>query len=129
MTIKLFEPNEHYKLVAEMWEAQNWPIIPLEGLPTTGMITFQDDIPVAAGFLYNTDSSMAWLEFIVGNPDIDYELRGQGLDLVIQGLTKVAKNMNKKMIFTVSNHKRLIDRYKSFDFKEQDTVTELVRSL
>lgn len=129
MRVELFNSETNYKDVSLMWEKQNWPVIPIQALPKTGMVVYKDDTPVAAGFLYNTDSSLAWLEFIVANPDFDHEVRSEALDLVVNGLVKVAKNYGKSDIFTVSNHKRLINRYKSFDFKEKDTVTELVRSL
>ena len=130
MNLEVFEAEKHYTIISKWWDSHGWPTIPLGSLSQLGMIVFKDDIPLACGFLYDTDSDMAILEWIVGNPDADHEDRGEGLDLVIESLGLIAMSQGKKYIHTFCKHKRLIDRYKKFNFIEGDqNVTTMVRSL
>jgi hypothetical protein len=46
---------------------------------------------VAAWWLYLTDSTLAWTEMLVGNPDVAKTVRRAGLDAVIARLLSEAK--------------------------------------
>lgn len=128
--IEQFKEDEHYQILIEWWKAQNWQVMPIHALPTTGVISYKDNKPVAAGFLYDTDSSFAWLEWIVGNPDVDHEDRGEGLDSVINALVTFAELKGKELIMTSSHHERLIERYKEHNFQVTDKgMSILIRSI
>lgn len=130
MQLELFNDEKHYKIISEWWKKQNWPILPLDALSSTGFIAHKDNTPIAAGFIYDTDSSFAIIEWVVGNPDVDHELRAEGLDSVLEGLVLIAKSRNKRFIHTIVEHKRLIERYKKFEFQTTDTdMTVMIRSL
>ena len=120
MHIELFDIEKHYGVVSEWWKKQDWEVLPIHALPTVGMIAYDKEIPVASGFLYNTDSTFALIEFIVGNPDLDHKVRGEGLDIVINSLMDSAKLMDKKVILSYTSHKRLIDRYENHGFFKGD---------
>lgn len=104
--------NSDYWTLASWWNAHNWPCPDQEMLPETGFIV--ED--VCAGFLYKTDSKIAWLEFIISNPKIEKEKRTQSLDLVISALCEEAKKLGFKVIFTSVQHKKLIQRYENHGF-------------
>jgi hypothetical protein len=57
-----------YQRVSALWTANNWPIVPAHALPITGRVIMDKDQLVAAGFIYLSNSSIAWLEFVVTNP-------------------------------------------------------------
>ena len=85
---------------------------------------------VCAGFLYATDSKICWLEWIVGNPDSPHEIRAEGLNLLINELCAYAKKVGFEVVFTSSNHTRLMDRLDAAGFIKTDTnVTQLIRRL
>lgn len=118
--------EEHYAEVCNWWKAHSWPLMPLSLLPKTGYIVRD----VAAGFLYNTDSGIAWIEWIVSNPESDKAIRNEALDLILGNLIDDAKKMNKTFIFTSSDNEKLINRYKKHGFSLGDTgVTHLGRGI
>jgi hypothetical protein len=120
--------EEHYPILKEWWEKQDWQAMPEHMLPTTGLIAYDGDTPIAASFLYDTDSSYGLIEWFVGNPDVDHEVRAEGIDKVLNGLMVFAKLKGKKQIITYTNHKRLIEKFKSNDFIETDqNMVGLVR--
>jgi hypothetical protein len=95
-------------------------------LPAVGFI-----VPdTAAGFLYRTDSAIAWIEWIVANPAAPKLQRSEALNLIISSLTEAARTMGFKAIFTSAHHPGLIGRFKEHGFTETDSaVTHLIRSL
>lgn len=115
-----------YAAVSAWWTAHKWPAIPQDCLPKTGFIV--DGL--AAGFLYRSDSSICWLEWIIGNPQSDKLLRNEALDQVIAALICEAQRLGARMIFTSVVHPRLIERYQKHGFIVSESgMTNLVRSL
>lgn len=53
---------------------------------------------VAAWWLYLTDSTLAWTEMLVGNPDISKEARRAGLDAVIAHTLAEAKAAGTRLL-------------------------------
>ncbi len=126
MNIKLFEKEKDYQTICSWWEKHNWPKIPLVMLPQTGYIIDN----VCAGFLYQTDSNIAWLEFIISNPDITKENRSKALDILIDKLSETARGLGFTTIFTSSNHPSLINKYENNGFTKADfNMTNLMRIL
>jgi len=117
---------QHYTSLSTWWKAHDWPVMPPESLSQYGLV-----IPgVAAGFLYKTDSNIAWLEFLISNPEVNKEARSKGLDAIIEGLSAEAKRLGFKTVFTSSYHPGLIKRYEKHQFvKTDENVTQLVRIL
>lgn len=118
--------DKDYPTVLKWLTAQEWPPLPVEVLPKTGFIV--DDY--CAGFLYKTDSAIAWLEWVVANPDTDYNKRGEALDNLINSLVTEAKDQGFKIVLTSCQHNRLINRYDNHGFKITDkNMTNLMRVL
>lgn len=129
MNVRRYTSADH-AMLANWWVAHKWPIIPEVALPKVGLVIENKGIPVCAGFLYQTDSVMAWLEFIVSNPACDTMERGQALDLLIEDLSAYAKELGFMSLFTSSNHTRLMERYKEHNFQLSDSgVSHFVRNL
>lgn len=125
MQVRKYERYDYYTLV-EWWSQHSWKAPSINMLPKTGFIVEN----ICAGFLYKTDSEIAWLEFIISNPVSDKEERSQALDLVINSLVEEAKLSGFKAIFTSVEHKKLIERYKEHGFVESDKdMTNMVKRL
>ena len=118
--IRKFKTVEDYPTIAKWWVRHSWVPVPIQGLPGTGLVSEIDGKPVAAGWLFLSDSCMAWMEYMVGDPDSKFEDRDKGLDEVVEGLSDVARGLGYKIIMVSVGHKRLIDRYSKHDFKETD---------
>ena len=95
--------HEHYDTILKGWwkdwgwEAPLRDFLPQDGVG--GIMVWDGDIPVCAGFLYNTNSKVAWIEFIISNKE--YRLkpnRDESIKQLIDSLISVAKNMDKKYL-------------------------------
>lgn len=99
-------------------------------LPPTGFVVTHLGEPRAAGWLYNMDGPVAFMEYIVADPNLTYEERGKALDMLIERLSHYAKEQGYAHVFTVCRHDRLISRYKRHGFVVGDEdMTTLVRNL
>ena len=123
MIIRPYTELDYWTLAA-WWTDHDWPCLDPEMLPKTGFIVEG----VCAGFLYKTDSKIAWLEYIISNPKSDKEERNKGLDLVITELCNEAKKCGFEAIFTSSSHDKLINRYKNHGFISTDeSMTHFIK--
>lgn len=109
-----------YTEVAKWWVAHGWQPVPPGSLPIIGMIVESPKNKLCAGWIYQTDSDIAWLEWVVGNPEADKMERSEALDMLVQSLLRAAKERGHSAIFTTLRHERLIERYKKHGFKVTD---------
>ena len=94
------------------WKWWRWPELSKDVLPmngTGGLMICKGDIPIAAGFLYLTNSKAAWLDWIVSNPEYREKDRKESLVLLINGLETVAVNEGCSTIISITRNKSLMD--------------------
>ena len=91
----------------------------------------ENGVDVACGFLYKTNSSVCWIEYIVANPNIKLEeVRHEGVKFVLNKLFNVAKELGYIVAFSSINHEKLIDIYKNSGFIEGSKgTTEMIKIL
>lgn len=124
--MRFIDLNNDYDTLSSWWKEYNWPVIPKDSLPKNGFIIDN----TCAGFVYCTDSNIAWLEFIVANPRISRDERKAGLQNLLSGLTGLAKELGYAYVFTSTNHANLEERLVEMGYKVQDrNVTHLIRSI
>lgn len=107
------------------WKA--WPeweqhptkdLLPLNGCG--GVMVEKEGKPIIAGFLYLTNSKVAWLEWIVSNPDYRESDRKEALELLINTLETVAINQGYKIILSIGRNKGLIETHKKLGYTVDD---------
>jgi len=123
-----------YPEIVKFWKDNRFPVIPKEALPyngTGGIMVHNEEVNICAGFIYNTNSSLCWLEFITSNFDVkDRELRKEALIFLIDKLCETAKKMGKTAVFTSVKHPSLIKRFLDSGFIESSTgTTEMIKPL
>lgn len=108
----------------EHWATlRKFPLLPPDYLPKTGFIVPGHCI----GFLYETDTPITWLEWVISNPEAKND---EALNLLIETACSRAKELGYKMIFTSLEHKGLIERYKQHEFIATETgMTNMMRKL
>lgn len=127
MSIRLIDLDKDYNSLATWWEARGWPVLPKHSLPQTGYIC--NDI--CAAFIYKTDSTICFLEWIISDPKSDKDFRDESLDLLIKHCEMSAKEMNFKSIFTLTPNPTFGDRLEnkhSFMVADKNSTT-YVRSI
>ena len=118
LNIRALEESD-WETLLSWWKWWRWPELSKDVLPMNGaggLMICKGDMPIAAGFLYLTNSKVAWLDWIVSNPDYRENDRKQSLILLINGLEKVAKNQGCNTIISITRSNSLINIHKSLDY-------------
>jgi hypothetical protein len=125
-----------YEQLKEWWDFWKFPAPPISVLPkydeelTTGLMVVKDGVNICAGFLYETNSALCWLEFIVANPKVNKEERGIALDKLIQEFTIEAQTLGFGAIFASIKHPSLLNRYVKAGYEIGTINTnELIKTL
>jgi hypothetical protein len=112
--IRLLTDND-YPTLSNWWNFWRFPVPLKEYLPDEGkggVMVYKDGIEICAGFLFFTNSKMAWLEFIVSNPEYKEKDRKEAICFLINELTQIAKSKGFKIIFTSIKNENLVNRFK-----------------
>jgi len=103
-------------IIYKWWDAwPEWQALPRDFLPDDGLgglIVYSNDKPVVAGFMYNTNSKMVLMEWIVSNPEYREEDRKDCIKKLITSFEDMAAVMGKKSVFSIGRHKGLIETHK-----------------
>lgn len=134
LNVRLLTTNDYDDHLLQWWKQWRFPAPPRDFLPqdgTGGLMIEKDGIPVVAGFLYLTNSKVAWSEFIVSNFDIkDRTLREEAIYYIIDELCRIAYERNAKYIYTTVKNKNLVKHYEARGFVVGSrNVDEMVRVL
>lgn len=108
-----------WEMLQNWWKAWGWPemskdLLPLNGLG--GLIVEKESKPIAAGFLYLTNSKVAWTEWIVSDPEYRENDRTECLSMLVSGLEDVAINTGYKIILSVGRNKGLLNIHKELGY-------------
>ncbi len=127
--------DQDYEILCTFWNAWAFSIPPKNCLPNNGLggikIIDANGTIVCAGFLYETNSGIAWLEFIISNPSVrDRTVRNDALILLISLLTIEAEEKGFSAVFASITSKSLIEKYEQVGYKKNPiSSTELIISL
>lgn len=126
LVVRDFTPSQDYVMIQKWWEEHDSYAPKLDHLGINGKIIEYDELPICAGFLYNTDSSICIFEFPVCNPVIDKEIRDICIDELINVSRRWAKNRNYKLLYAPSNKIKFINRLQDNGFiKIDDNMTHM----
>lgn len=98
MNVVAFDYEKHSAEVSRWGSQHSFPLPPKEMLPNTGFMVNE----TACGFLYSTNSSLAWLEWVFSNPEKSEHERQESLDILFQMIEATAKELDIKAVFSAS---------------------------
>lgn len=126
--------GDDWGTLVSWWEWWRWPIMPKGFLPkngTGGIMIEKNNTPIVAGFLYETNSDVLILEWIVSNPKYKETDREKAIELLIKQSEKKAKELNYKYMFSVGRNKHLIDTHEklgwSIDHRNSHEITKKLK--
>ena len=125
LTVRALQESD-WEILQEWWAKWNWPTITKEMLPLNGcggLIVYKGDIPVVAGFLYLTNSNVAWMEWIISNQDYREDDRKDALEMLILGLEDIALSVGKTIILSVGRNSGLINTHKKLGYTVDDNAS------
>ena len=111
------------------WKAPDKDFLPENG--KGGIMICDGDTPICAGFLYMTNSSVAWVDWIISSKTYRKKPhRKKALELLIDTLTNIARNSGNKYTYALIKNKSLIDTYKNIGYVQGDSYTsEMIKAL
>jgi SAM-dependent MidA family methyltransferase len=124
---RLITESDYDNILKVWWKDWRWQAPPKDFLPLdfNGIIVSNEDFDICACFIYNTNSQVSWLEFIISNFDVkDRELRKAALKFMIE---TVKNSLQSKYIYTSMRNQPLINSMKDLGFVEgSKDCTELI---
>lgn len=129
-----FLTHSDYDILSDWWKSWRWTPPAREFLPengTGGVMIFDKDTLLCAGFLYKTNSKVAWIEFIVSNPECkDKSIRHDALIMLIVVLTNISKTLGFEYCYSIAMNEPLINKFKEVGFTSGATnFTELIKKI
>jgi len=126
-----------YELLSEWGEFWRFPLPPVDFLPQSDglfngfMICDDEGLELCAGFVYETNSKVCWMEYIISNPNMrNKDLRTKSISLLIHFLCESSKQKGYKYMFTTVKNKNLINRYSDNGFSiGTKGTTEMIKIL
>jgi hypothetical protein len=103
----------------------------LPEVATGGIMVYDGDTPVCAGFLYATNSGIAWIDWIVSNKQYRKKPeRREALDLLISSLTAIGQASGFSYIYTLFKNNHLISTFERAGFVQGCEYTgEMIKAL
>ena len=101
------------------WKLWQWPEMSKDMLPMDGcggLMVCKDEKPIAAGFLYLSNSKVAWLDFLISSPSYKETDRNEVLELLISSLEEVARQQDYSIIISITRHKGLINTHRKLGY-------------
>jgi len=134
MYIRKLEHKDYDEILTKWWKDWRWSAPPRDFLPedaTGGLIIYDEEVPVCAGFVYMTNSKVGWVEFIVSNMDYkDKENRRLYLSTLVDSLGNVLKSVGAKYTYVSLKNDSLINIYEELGYvKGSQGCLEMIKQL
>lgn len=134
MKVKSLKEGDYENILSKWWEDWGWQRPEKDFLPDDGkggVMVYDGDTPVCAGFIYVTNSSVAWVDWIVSSRTYRKKpQRKQAIKLLIESLTNICKSSGYKYSYALIKHKGLIESYENLGYNKGDSyVGEMIKVL
>ena len=134
LNIQKLKESDYEKLLVNWWKDWGWKAPPKDFLPdngTGGFMVYNKDIPICAGFIYKTNSKVAWVDWIISDKNYkDKESRKKAIIYLIEALTEICKQLGYTYGYALINHKGLIKTYEDLGYIKADNYNqELIKYL
>lgn len=113
-----------WELLPKWWEAYGQPAVDRDFLPNDGLggfMVYKGHTPIAAMFLYFTNSNTAIPAIVVSNKEYRDKDRSDALQLLVEYTSLYAKEMGYKYSFAWAKPGVLLDKYKDAGFTVDET--------
>ena len=131
--IRLLNDSDYDNTLVNWWKDWEWTAPAKEYLPENGIGGFmvsKGDVDICAGFVYLTNSKLAWSEFIISNKNYKEEDRSQAIEYLIDTICLSAKDAGYLSIWTCVYNEHLVKKYENCGFKKTDSsATEMIKVL
>lgn len=122
---------DYDEILVGWWNDWGFTPPPIDFLSDYGLIIYDEEVPVCAGFIYITNSSVALVNWVISNKEYrEKPNRSKAIDELIGNLTYLCKKGGYKYVFVNNNNSQLISRFENHGYKIGVTnSTELIKKL
>ena len=134
LTTRQITDSDYEDILVGWWKDWGWEPPAKDFLPDDGkggIIIMDEETPICAGFMYMTNSKVAWIDWIVSNKNYRVKpTRTEAIRLLIDTLTNINKNIGNKYAYALIKHRGLIETYESLGYVKGDSYTgEMIKIL
>ena len=106
MNIRLFNKEKDFKTLCKWWA--DWNLIQHHpnALSENGIIVSKNGVDICSGFIYSTDSHIAWFEFITMNKQATKKQREGALKKLLETMIEKTKSMGFKIIMCLGTEEQ-----------------------
>mgnify|MGYP005994668317 CR=1 FL=1 len=131
---RLLNENDYDEILVKWWKDWGWEAPLKDFLPnngTGGLIVFEGEEPICAGFVYLTNSKAAWVDWIISSKTYKKKPnRKEAIKLLIKSLTDMCDDLGAKYLYALIKHKGLIKTYEDSGYIQGDSYsTEMIKKL
>lgn len=132
--IRPLNSNDYDNILLKWWSDWKWTAPPKDFLPqngTGGILVLDEETPICAGFLYATNSSICWVDWIISNKQYRKKpQRTQAIFVLLNKLTEMGSNLGFEYSYALIKHKPLIEKYESMGYIQGENYQiEMIKKL
>lgn len=134
LIIKELSETDYDDILVGWWKQWGWEPPKRDFLPNDGkggIIVYDGDTPICAGFMYLTNSKVAWVDWIISNKEYTNKLqRRDAIKLLVSALTEICKKSGSKYSYALIKNESLIGMYEELGYVKGDSYTnEMIKIL
>jgi hypothetical protein len=111
--------EEDYVIVCSMMSGWGMAALHRRMLSENGIIVSKNGIDVCSGWLYQSDSKIAWIEWVVMNKKATKELRVGALDFLYNTLFNKAMELGFEVVMSLAHSISFENTLKNKNFKKE----------
>jgi hypothetical protein len=134
LIIRELNETDYDNILVGWWEQWGWMPPQRDFLPNDGkggIIIYDEETPVCAGFMYITNSKVAWVDWIISNKEYTKKpQRKDAIKLLVSALTEICKKSGSKYSYALIKNESLIGMYEELGYIKGDSYTaEMIKVL
>ena len=134
LIIRELSETDYDDILVGWWKQWGWEPPKRDFLPNDGkggIIVYDGDTPICAGFMYLTNSKVAWVDWIISNKEYTNKLqRRDAIKLLVSALTEICKKSGSKYSYALIKNESLIGMYEELGYIKGDSYTnEMIKIL
>jgi hypothetical protein len=132
--VRELNETDYENILVDWWKQWGWEPPQKDFLPNDGkggIIVYDEDVPVCAGYMYLTNSKVAWVDWIISNKEYTKKpQRKDAIKLLVSTLTSICKQTGSKYSYALIKNNNLISTYEELGYIKGDSYTgEMIKVL
>lgn len=133
LSIRKLNSTDYDEILTTWWSDWGWESPKKDFLPDDGeggLIVYDGDEPICAGFIYVTNSKVCWVDWIISSKQYRKKPeRKQALNMLVESLTELCQNTGAKHIYALIKNQSLINVYEEAGYIKADNYNlEMIKS-